>query len=192
VFPLRSLRLAGPILLACALVGWIIGQRLQILLRVRVCYRCGRPVCRRCLVRARRRAYCATCGETMGGLTPAESTRSILHSLIQARSSWPRRAARIVAYLLPGFGAVARGHRIAGMMSTSFAGLALALLLFPFWGRPYFPLGHDPVTVGALRALGLLAGALSAAISALGIEAAEKERGTIRAFLNRDVDRLAA
>jgi len=189
---LHDLLWSGPIAFLCALLGWAVGRRLRFWLVVRVCYQCGRPVCRRCLKRISRRAYCPPCAREMEGLNAGDSTRRLIDGLIRRRGRGTARALRGLPYWLPGTGAILRGNLAAGSLGAALAGLGVVLCLFSWWGRPYFVIGHDPSTVGLVRLLGLVISLVAFAVTAIGIHAAHRRQDTVRAYLDRDVDRAAA
>ena len=85
-----------------------------------------------------------------------------------------------------------RGYPLVGAAASTAAGIGLALLAFPLWGRSSLTLPGDPVILGSIRVVAVLLLAFSLGITALGTRAADRRRGSLRAFLDRDVDRLAA
>lgn len=190
--PLRSPWIAAPTMLLAALGGLLAGRRLRRPLAVHVCFQCAAPICRRCLVRIDRHAYCQACGETMGGNDLAETTRKLLRRLLDERPTWPARLRPALLALLPGIGATVAGNASAGLGSALPAGLGLALLFFPAWGRGCLPLVADPVTAPLLVPPGVLLIVVALTVNTLGVRAAERGHAGLRAFFERDVDRLAA
>jgi hypothetical protein len=192
LLPLQSPWASAPALLLAALAGLVAGRRLRRPLAVHVCFQCGTPICRRCLMRIDRHAYCRTCGESMGGSDLAETTRRLLRRLLEDRPTWPARLRPVLLALLPGIGATVAGNVGAGLAAGLPAGLGLALLSFPAWGRGCLPLPTDPVAAPLLAPAGFLLLAAAVGLNALGVHAAERGNAGLRAFFERDVDRLAA
>ncbi len=192
LLPLRSLHWGGGLaLLAILLALW--GDRwFRRLLDVHVCYQCGTPVCRRCLKRVDRRAYCRSCAESLCGLGAGESTRRLIRRLLDERPTWRGQAVRTLTCLVPGTGAVLRGNPAHGALASLLAGLALALWLFPAWGTPYTHLPGPGLWHDLARSAGLATLLLSYAVTMAGTRSAPRRRGSLRAFLDRDVDRMAA
>jgi hypothetical protein len=192
LLPMRDLRLGGPICLAAGLGALLIGRWLRRRLTVRVCYQCGRAICRRCLIRIDRHAYCKDCGHELGAVGVGETTRLLIRRLLDDGPRPWQRIGWAAAYLLPGVGAGARGASGPGAVSSILAGLGLALILFPWWGRSILPLIRDPLLESIIRLPGLTLIGFSLAMNTAGVRGAERSRTTLRAFLSRDVDRMAA
>jgi len=192
LFPLRSLLWSTPVLLAALAAGWLLAPRLQRLLAVRVCYQCGRPICRRCAKRVDRHAYCPRCAESLVAAGYGESTRLLIRRLLEEEPSVGARLLPAASLLLPGAGATAQGYPAPGVLGAVFAGLGLALVSWRWWAQPALPLPWD---LSAARFAGLLGAACLAAavlVNALGVRAARHREGSLRAFFERDVDRRAA
>ncbi len=192
LLPLQSAWASAPAILLAALVGYFASRQLRHRLAVHVCYQCGTPICRRCLVRIDRRAYCRGCSEAMGGGNLAQTTRLLLRRLLEERPNWPSRLRPVVLSLLPGFGATLAGNAHAGLTAAFPAGWGLALLLFRSWGRGCLPLPDDTVVAPLLAAGGLVFLAAAVVLNALGVRAADRGNAGLRAFFERDVDRAAA
>jgi tetratricopeptide (TPR) repeat protein len=192
LLPLQSPWATAPAMLLTALVGFFAGRRLRRPLAVHVCFQCGAPICRRCLVRIDRRAYCHACGESMGGADLAETTRLLLRRLIEERPSWTGRLRPILLGILPGTGAALAGNAGAGLAAALPAGLGIALLAFPLWGNGCLPLPVYLLVAPLLAPAGLLLLAVALVLNALGVRAAERGNEGLRAFFERDVDRSAA
>jgi hypothetical protein len=192
LLPLRSAQWTAPIVALAIFLGVSAGRWLRRLIHVHVCYQCGRPVCRRCLVRLERRAYCGACAEALGGMTSREASRLLLRRLLEERPAWTIQLTRQIVYLLPGIGAVLYGNLTLAVPAATAAAAGIALLFFPLWGQPLIPyLGIDPLA-GLPAACGWGLIALSFVITLAGIRSARRRSSSIRAFLDRDVDRLAA
>lgn len=192
LLPLQNAWAAAPAVLLAALTGFLAGRRLRRQLAVHVCFQCGAPICRRCLVRIDRRAYCHACSESMGGGSLAETTRRLLLRLLEERPAWPARLRPVLLSLLPGIGATIAGRAGAGLTAALPAGLGLALLAFPSWGHGCLPLPADTVVAPLLSPAGVLLLVAATVLNALGVRAAERGNAGLRAFFERDVDRSAA
>lgn len=192
LLPLQSPWATAPAVLLAALAGFFAGHRLRRPLAVHVCFQCGAPICRRCLVRIDRHAYCHACGESMGGGDLAKTTQMLLRRLLEERPSWPGRLRPILLGTLPGIGATLAGNAGAGLAAALPAGLGIALLGFPSWGKGCLPLPVDPLAAPLLAPVGLILLAAALVINALGVRAAERGNAGLRAFFERDVDRSAA
>ena len=192
LLPLQSPWAAGPVMLLAALAGVFAGSRLRRPLAVHVCFQCGTPICRRCLVRMDRRAYCRACGESMGGGDLGETTRLLLRRLLDDRPTWIGRLRPLLLSVLPGIGATFAGNAGAGLTAALPAGLGITLLAFPFWGDGCLPLPADPLVAPLVGPVGILLLAVAFVLNALGVRAAERGNAGLRAFFERDVDRAAA
>ncbi|MCA9755106.1 MAG: hypothetical protein KDA27_04840 [Candidatus Eisenbacteria bacterium] len=190
--PLRSLVWATPAALLSLVCGLALGRWLKRIIRVHQCYQCGTPVCRRCLVRLDRRAYCSSCAEALGGLSSGEATRLLLKRLLDDRREWTSQIARIAAYFAPGIGTLVYGGAGIGFVAAVLGGLGVALVLYPEWGQPLFwgP-WPDPIS-GLVRAIGVIFSILAILVGSAGVRANRRRSSTVKAFLDRDVDRLAA
>ncbi len=190
--PMRSLIWSAPIAVLALVVGLIAGRSLQRIIRVHECYQCGDPICRRCLVRMDRRAYCAGCAEALGGLSSGEATRVLLRRLLEDKREWTGQLARLFASFLPGIGGLVYGGPFVAFIAAVCGGLGTAQFLYPEWGQPLFwgP-WPDPLN-GLVRVAGLVLLVLAVLIGFFDVRATRKRNSTVKAFLDRDVDRLAA
>jgi tetratricopeptide (TPR) repeat protein len=192
LLPLQTAWATAPVVLLAALTGLFTSRRLRRQLTVHVCYQCGAPICRRCLVRIDRHAYCQPCGESMGGGSLAETTQRLLRRLLDERPAWPSRLRPVVLSLLPGIGAIMAGNAGAGLGAAVPAGLGLALLAFPSWGRSCLAFPTDSLVAPLIAPVGLVLLAAAVLCNALGVRAADRRNAGLRAFFERDVDRSAA
>ncbi len=192
ILPLGHPVWSGPVLLLAVMIGLLVGGHLRRQPAPHVCFQCGAPICRRCLRRADRRAYCRACAGQVGTAGIGQSTRILLQRLIEERPSSWSRVRPWLEYLLPGVGCAVRGHPIAGAPSAILAGLALTLWTAPSWSHPLWilPTGAADATIAPRLALLLALAAMAA--NALGLRLAARRDGGLRAFFERDVDRLAA
>lgn len=91
-------------------LGILIGSRLYRAMPSFACTNCGRPVCRRCLRRIRRAAYCTPCGDALLRIQSTAYTKLVLDSRLRRN----RRAASVfphaATWLLPGYHASKTGH----------------------------------------------------------------------------------
>ncbi|MEZ4653167.1 MAG: tetratricopeptide repeat protein [Candidatus Eisenbacteria bacterium] len=192
MIPLRSPLWTAPIVIFAVFAGLSAGRWMRRLIRVHECYQCGGPVCRRCLVRLDRRAYCRRCAESLGGMSSGEATRLLLRRLLEEKPAWSAQLLRGLAPFVPGIGPASFGSPGTAFVSGSIAGAALALLAYPIWGESI--LGGpwaDPLSTW-IRLLGILVLVLAVVASAVGVRHARRRAATLQAFLSRDVDRLAA
>lgn len=192
LLPLRSLFWSSPLFLLVVVLGGFTATRLRRLLAVHVCFQCGRAICRRCLVRVDRHAYCGRCGETLVAAGYGESTRLLIQRLLEDRPSIASRVWPILSRLLPGIGAAARGYPLPGAFGAVFLGLGAALLAWPLWAQPALPIPEDPAVSGFAVVLGVLSCLCAIGCNALGVQAAQRRERGLRAFFERDVDRRAA
>lgn len=190
--PLRSVIWSTPIALLALAIGLATGRWLKRIIRVHQCYQCGKPVCRRCLVRLDRRAYCSGCAEALGGLTSGEATRLLLRRLLDDRREWTGQAARLAAHFAPGIGTLVYGGVGVGFVAAVLGGLGLALVLYPAWGQPLFAGPWSDPLASLVRTAGLILTGFAILVGSLGIRANRQRSSTVKAFLDRDVDRLAA
>lgn len=192
MFPLRSVFWTTPLVALAVGLGLFAGKALRQLIRVHVCYQCAKPVCRRCLVRLDRRAYCTTCAESLGGNSTEETTRLLLHRLLDERPAWSTRVLPWLSVLIPGIGPVRYGQPGWAAWTSLLTGLALGLLWYPAWGTGLVSFRFGDPAVDWLRGMGLLLLCLASLSSLLGYHLGRRREQSLRGFLSRDVDRLAA
>lgn len=122
ILPVLALLLFG--------IGFFVGQRIHRFLPTYDCSNCGAVVCRKCLRRVRRRAYCAQCGDTILALKTSEFTRMLLDRRLR-EDPWPKKLAHFVSVLvIPGWEAVRRGRPFVGLvLMTAFMGLLIPMVL---------------------------------------------------------------
>jgi tetratricopeptide (TPR) repeat protein len=192
LIPMRSPLWTAPIVIFAVLAGLSAGRWMRRLIRVHECYQCGGPVCRRCLVRLDRRAYCHRCAEALGGMSSGEATRLLLRRLLEEKPAWSAQLVRALAPFVPGVGPASFGSPGTAFISGSIAGAACALLAYPLWGESIANGPWSDPLGGWIRLLGVLTFLLAIAASAAGIRHAKHRAATLQAFLSRDVDRLAA
>lgn len=106
------LPLLTAILFAASYVG---GRALFRFLPTYSCANCHTVVCRKCLRRIRRKAYCAHCGDTILSMQTSEFTRMLLERRLK-EEFWGLRFGRFALKLLiPGWEAVRRGRPLVGL-----------------------------------------------------------------------------
>ena len=177
--PLRSAIWTSPIALLALISGLALGRWLKRIIRVHQCYQCGTPVCRRCLVRLDRRAYCAGCAEALGGLTSGEATRLLLRRLLDDRREWTGQIARLAAHFAPGIGTLVYGGVGVAFVAAALGGLGVALVLYPHWGQPLF-WGPWPDPIGSLvRSIGLIFSVLAILVGSIGIRSTRRRSSTV-------------
>jgi len=125
-------------------LGLAVGRALFRFLPTYSCANCECIVCRKCLRRIRRRAYCEPCGDTILSMQTSEFTRMLLEKRLN-RDHWSRRLATMALLLaIPGWEAVRRGRPLIGL--TVMSGFALLLL----------PVSLGGGAIGAVPSLGNL------------------------------------
>lgn len=192
ILPLAHPLWSVPVLLLAILLGLLAASSLRRQPAIHVCFQCGTPICRRCLRRADRRAYCQRCASQVGSAGVGQSTRILLQRLIEHRPSTWTRLRPWLEHLLPGVGCAARGHPLAALPAAVLAGVAIALGTGPSWAAPSWIVPAQALGSGPVWPLVLLLFAAASAANALALRlAARRDRG-LRAFFERDLDRLAA
>lgn len=192
LLPARSPLWSAPIVLIAVLGGLFCGRWMRRLIHVHECYQCGGAVCRRCLVRLDRRAYCPRCAEALGGMSSGEATRMLLRRLLEEKPAWSGQLPRLLAQVLPGIGPLLSGAPGTAVVSGLLAGIGITLLTYGSWGSSLLPgPWNDPIRAAAHTAgLALLAFSIFASLT--GVRHARRQAATLRAYFARDVDRLAA
>ncbi|MDZ4804976.1 MAG: tetratricopeptide repeat protein [Candidatus Eisenbacteria bacterium] len=108
-------------------LGLAVGRALFRFLPTYSCTNCDSVVCRKCLRRIRRRAYCEPCGDTILSMQTSEFTRMLLEKRLH-QEHWSRRIATVaLLVVVPGWEAVRRGRPLIGLTVMS----AFVLLLLP-------------------------------------------------------------
>jgi Tfp pilus assembly protein PilF len=118
--PLISLPLFG--------LGLLAGSRLHRALASFACSNCGRAVCRRCLRRIRRAAYCTSCGDALLRIQSTAYSRLVLDSRLRRNRSMTSIFPKAAAWFLPGYHASRVGHAdvaAALAMGTALASMGL-------------------------------------------------------------------
>jgi len=192
LLPMRSVAFTAPFVAVAIALGLMAGRSLRRLIHVHVCYQCGKPVCRRCLVRLDRRAYCDGCAESLGGQSTEETTRLLLRRLIDERPAWSTRLLPWLTVVLPGIGPVRYGQPGFAAVTSALTGAGLGLLWYPAWGQGLVsPNFFDPAAHW-LRVSGIALLVLASLVSLVGYHFGRRREHSLRGFLSRDVDRLAA
>ena len=136
LFPGRDARLLWPGILLIPFVAWG-SHRWHRRLRIHVCSRCGKTVCRRCLERRERRVYCAECALTAERWS-RQSAQVLLTKLLGRHDRLRDRIIDGARVILPGVGAVLRGRVWRGMLQLQT--LAGAIFWLGCDGLPLKPL----------------------------------------------------
>lgn len=192
VLPLRSLTWTTPLALAAIFFGIVCGRWLRRLIHVHVCYHCGRPVCRRCLVRLERRAYCSGCAESLGGMSSGDATRLLLRRLLDEKPDWSKQITAYAVDFVPGIGALVTGNPWLGFFTLGMAGAGLACVIYPSWGQPLgIGLWEDSLA-RLVQTLGWSLFLGAGLLTGVGVRTASRRRSNLKTFFSRDVDRLAA
>ncbi len=107
-------------------LGLVAGSRLHRYLPSFACTNCGRAVCRRCLRRIRRSAYCTSCGDALLRIQSTAYSRLVLDSRLRRNRSAASILPKAASWILPGFHASRLGHQdVAAALSMSFAVAAM-------------------------------------------------------------------
>ncbi|HEX7878291.1 MAG TPA: tetratricopeptide repeat protein [Candidatus Eisenbacteria bacterium] len=123
--------------IALIALGLLVGQALHRFLPTYACANCDCVVCRKCLRRIRRRAYCEPCGDTILSMQTSEFTRMLLERRLN-QDHWGRRLARLALVLaIPGWEAVRRGRPMIGL--TVMTGFVLLIVPVITGGRAIGP-----------------------------------------------------
>jgi tetratricopeptide (TPR) repeat protein len=109
------------------IAGLVVGRSLHRFLPTYSCANCDAIVCRKCLRRIRRRAYCASCGDTILSMQTSEFTRMLLERRLKEEPIVRRIAGYAMKLLIPGWEAVRRGRPLVGLTVMG----AFMLLLVP-------------------------------------------------------------
>jgi tetratricopeptide (TPR) repeat protein len=91
-------------------IGLVLGRKLGLALPSLGCANCGRPVCRRCLRRIRKSAYCTPCGEALLRIQSTAYTKLVLDSRLRRNRTFSSIFPRLAGWLLPGYHASRTGH----------------------------------------------------------------------------------
>ncbi len=108
---LMSLPVMGLLLFGA---GLYVGRRIHHILPSHACTNCGKAVCRRCLRRIRKQAYCTACGDALLRIHSAAYSRLVLDSRLKRGRSIPALILRVGTWILPGFEALRKGHTAIG------------------------------------------------------------------------------
>jgi hypothetical protein len=125
-----SLTLLPVFTLGLFAIGLFIGGRIHHFLPTYNCANCGNVVCRKCLRRIRRRAYCVSCGETILSLKTSEFTRMLLDRRLRDDNLLSRAAHFVFILVIPGWEAIRRGRPTVGLvLVTLFSCFMVPVLL---------------------------------------------------------------
>jgi tetratricopeptide (TPR) repeat protein len=112
--------------LALLVLGLVVGHQLHRFLPTYACANCDCVVCRKCLRRIRRRAYCEPCGDTILSMQTSEFTRMLLERRLNPEGFGRRLAGLALMIAVPGWEAVRRGRPMIGL--TVMTGFVLLLV----------------------------------------------------------------
>ena len=128
-------------------LGLGVGRRMHRSLPSFACTNCGRAVCRRCLRRIRRAAYCTTCGEALMRIQSAAYSKLVLDSRLRRTRKATSLLPKLIAWILPGYHASRLGHAdLAAFlaMGASVATLGFAHQRLPVTRLAWLEDGHGP------------------------------------------------
>ncbi len=112
------------------LLGLVVGRRVHRFLPTYACAHCGNVVCRKCLRRIRKHAYCASCGDTILSLKSTEFTRMLLDRRLNEDRGLKQMATLALKVMIPGWEAVRRGRPIIGFgLMAAFMALLSPVLM---------------------------------------------------------------
>jgi tetratricopeptide (TPR) repeat protein len=125
-----SMTLLPMFTIALFVAGLFIGGRLHHFLPTYNCANCGNVVCRKCLRRIRRRAYCVSCGETILSLKTSEFTRMLLDRRLRDETLFARAMHFFFILIIPGWEAIRRGRPTVGLiLVTLFSAVTVPVIL---------------------------------------------------------------
>ncbi len=158
-------------------IGLAIGRRMNRSLPSFACTNCGRAVCRRCLRRIRRAAYCTTCGDALLRIQSAAYSKLVLDSRLRRTRKATAFLPKMISWALPGYHASRLGH--TDVSATLAMGFTLSLLglvhrALPVTRLAWLENGHGPwwpVLPATLVALVMMA----SWITVMKLEAVEAE-----------------
>ena len=107
-------------------LGLVLGRKIHLALPSFACTNCGRPVCRRCLRRIRRAAYCTPCGDALRRIQSTAYTKLVLDSRLRRGRSLTSILPQVADWALPGFRASRMGHPDLAALLAVGAGLGAA------------------------------------------------------------------
>ncbi len=103
-------------------LGLVLGRKLSLALPSLGCANCGRPVCRRCLRRIRKAAYCTPCGDALLRIQSTAYSKLVLDSRLRRNRTFSSIFPRLAGWILPGYHASRTGHAdLAAMLSMGAA-----------------------------------------------------------------------
>ncbi len=91
-------------------LGLLLGRKLSLALPSLACANCGRPVCRRCLRRIRKSAYCTPCGDALLRIQSTAYSKLVLDSRLRRNRTFSSIPPRLAGWILPGYHASRTGH----------------------------------------------------------------------------------
>ena len=151
LLPLLGLPLFG--------LGLLAGRKVHRTLASFDCTNCGRPVCRRCLRRIKRRPYCQSCGDALLQIQSAAYSRLVLDSRSRRSGRIALGLGRLVAWVLPAYHTVRTGHTGLSVLLALPATLGVLTLVVGTEAVSRIPsvdTGADPWwPLGSVLALGL-------------------------------------
>jgi len=148
-------------------VGLVLGRRLRLALPSLGCANCRRPVCRRCLRRIRKAAYCTPCGDALLRIQSTAYSKLVLDSRLRRNRDFSSIPPRVAGWLLPGYHASRTGHADLAAMLAMGAALGIAGLFddrLPVTRLAWVENGPSlwwPLLPAMLLAIALLASALT-------------------------------
>ena len=173
--------------LALAVIGLVLGVRLQSNVPLRACGNCGTIVCRRCAERRREHALCASCVRVEAQGETGEFSRVMLSRYRFARARRLHFVRMALATLVPGYGLLAHRHvfTATGLLATTWLlGRAWLGAPPPFAIEPRLALSAQEVPPVVL--LGVFVIVLATSIFGyLGLEARERAREAALASAQR-------
>jgi len=103
-------------------------------LRTYRCSNCGKIVCRKCLSRVQKQAYCLKCAVAASSVKSAEFTRLLLANQLQLETRKTRSVFAAVGIAVPGFRLVQAGYAISGFLLVLLCtGVAVCAAVRGYW-----------------------------------------------------------
>lgn len=180
-------------------VGLVLGRKLYLALPSFGCANCGRPVCRRCLRRIRRSAYCTPCGDALLRIQSTAYSKLVLDSRLRRNRTAASILPRLADWMLPGYHASRTGHADLAAMLAMGASLGVAGLFddrLPVTRLAWVENGPSlwwPLLPGLLLAIVVLASSLTVLKlkPAAPISAAEEDDAPLGRPAHGDLGRAA-
>ncbi|MBU1701176.1 MAG: hypothetical protein KJ831_13640 [Candidatus Eisenbacteria bacterium] len=156
LYPAGNPWLLWPALLFAGLAVLLLGRRLRGL-RLRSCSRCGRSICRRCVVRVGYRGLCGSCAAMVRARGRGWDRKLALRRYYPGgpmeRGRWAPLTPILAGFIIPGGPQVVQERELRGFFYIAAASLSAFLLIHG--GLPFPGLGGGDLVVFKNNAVGL-------------------------------------